>query len=133
MWERNDGSVEDYAIHNRFTAYLRVALEHNASQFIAKRRVKELREMELPGDDFFPNVLLSDSFDPLFIERTHLRLRRALSALCDLERYVLIEHILQDRTLKAIAFSVGVPYPTVKSIYRRVLKRLRKELMKDEF
>ena len=83
MWEHNDGSVEDNAIHNRFMVYLRVSLEHNRSQFIAKRRVKELLEIELPDDDLLPNVLLlNDPFGPLFIgEIERLRLRLAFSTL----------------------------------------------------
>ena len=129
-YKRNDGSIEENAVQNRFTAYLKVALEHNNSKYTAKLKERLFSEVEfLDNDDGSPY-----EEDTLFSgEIGDIRLQRAFSGLRELERIIMTKHVLQDRPLKVIAQEMNLPYPTVKSLYRRGVEKMRKELAKDEF
>ena len=59
-------------------------------------------------------------------------LPRALAQLREQAQAIILEHILQDKPLKQLALELGLPYPTVCAIYRRALKKLREELLRDE-
>jgi len=127
--------MEDNAVRNRFTAYLKASVEHNAARYTKKIKEKKLCETGFPENEtVFDGLSVDSQFEHLFAgEIGDSRLQKAFSALRDIERSVLVQHLLQDRTLKLIALEMSMPYPTVKSLYRRSLEKLREELMKDEF
>jgi DNA-directed RNA polymerase specialized sigma24 family protein len=129
----NDGSVEENAVQNRFTAYLKVSLEHNAARYEAKLRQKNSVEVPFPEyEKVWDKLHETDPFEQLAAgEFGDSRLRQSLSCLRDVERTILLQHILQDKPLKWIADETKQPYPTVKSHYRRALEKLRKELAKE--
>ena len=135
MWNYNDGVEESNIVQNRFTAYLKVSLEHNTARYEAKLLQKSLVEMAYSEDeDEFGEYYRPDPFEQITADEFgDARLRQGLSSLRDVERAVLISHVLQDKPLKKIAVEMEVPYPTVKSHYRRAIEKLRKELNENEF
>jgi len=132
---QNDGSVEENAVQNRLTAYLKVSLEHNAARFEANLMQKNLFEMTYDENKIDGNTLHeTDPFEKVTADEFgSSRLRQSLSCLRDVEQSVLLQYILRDKSLKRIAEETGMPYPTVKSHYRRALDKLRKELSENEF
>jgi len=131
----NDGNIEKNAVQNRFTAYLKVALRHNRMRYIRKIETQRRVEMAyLEQDGLLPELYLTDPYVELFADEVDdVRLLQALSVLHKRERTVLIQHVLQGRSLKAIATEADMPYPTVKSLYRRAIQKIRKEWMEYEF
>jgi len=55
---KNDGNLEDNAVHNRFTAYLKVSLEHNNARYTVKLKQKLFSEIDYPEDE-----VLSGSYE----------------------------------------------------------------------
>ena len=132
---KNDGSVEENAVQNRFTAYLKVSLDHNRIRFSCRKKQQYNAEISyLDTDDIVPEENISDPFTDLFSsEIGDSNLQRAIDLLREQERLILTMHVLQEISLKLIADELSIPYPTVKSLYRRSLEKLRKELKKNEF
>ena len=61
------------------------------------------------------------------------QLHPALSQLRGQAQTILLKHVLGGVPLVQLARELDMPYPTVKSTYRRGLEKLRKELRSDEF
>ena len=57
----------------------------------------------------------------------------AMSQLREQAQKIVLEHILQDKSLIQLARELDMPYPTVSAMYRRALDKLRKELSHNEF
>jgi RNA polymerase sigma factor (sigma-70 family) len=126
-YARNDGSIEENAVRNRFTAYLKTSLTNNVTRYTVKLKNKRMSETSLNetehiAEDFFEQIFSGEIED--------VRLQRALSGLRENERIILMQHVIHDLKLKEIAEAMGTPYATVKSLYRRTLEKLRKELKK---
>ncbi len=51
-----------------------------------------------------------------------------LNCLDEMERRIIIDHVLLDKTFKEISKEINKPLNTVKSIYRRAIIRLEKKL-----
>ena len=131
----NDGSIAENAIQNRFTAYLKIALNHNKIQYSKKLKQKQLLEITHEESEVL-QVHLDKSFSFEFAiscEIENTRLHEAFFQLKELEQKILVMHIFQDKQLKQIALELSIPYSTIKSLYRRSLNKLRKELEKNEF
>jgi len=131
----NDGSIEENAVQNRFTAYLKVSLEHNKIRFSCKKKQQNNAEISyLDTDEIITEASAYDPFANLFsAEIGDAKLQHAIDLLRKQERLILTMHVLQEISLKLIADELSIPYPTVKSLYRRSLEKLRKELKKNEF
>ncbi|MCL2106419.1 MAG: sigma-70 family RNA polymerase sigma factor [Oscillospiraceae bacterium] len=124
-YEYNDGSLEDHAVQNRFTAYLKAAVNHHRAKYIQRLRQQQQKEIVLFESEDIPSELGFASSDDL--------LPRALAQLRAQSQQILLEHIVQGKPLVQLALELGLPYPTVCAIYRRALKKLREELLRDEF
>ena len=126
-YARNDGSIEENAVRNRFTTYLKTSLTNNVTRYTAKLNNKRMSETVLNEE----SLISEDFFERLFSgEIGDIRLQQALAGLRENERSILMQHVIHDRKLKEIAENIDAPYATVKSLYRRTLKKLRKELTK---
>ena len=130
----NDGSAEENAVQNRFTAYLKTSLGHNAARYEAKLMQKSLAEESYSDDETaWDRSPESDPFERLSAgEFDHTELRQGLVCLREVERSILFQHVLQDKPLKQIAEELDCPYSTVKSHYRRALEKLRKKLSESD-
>ena len=131
----NDGSIEENAVQNRFTAYLKVSLKHNRDRYICKLNNKQNMEIAYTeNESYILELHADDPFSELFAQEFEdIRLLRALSCLREIEHEVLLQHLLHNHSLKEIAALNNIPYATIKSHYRRALENIRKELEKDEF
>ena len=123
-YEYNDGSQEDHAVQNRFTAYLKASVNHHRTRYIQQQRQQQRQETTLSEPDTLPAVMEFALSDEL--------LRGALLQLREQEQQIVLEHTLQDKPLKQLALELGIPYPTVCAMYQRALAKLRKELLRDE-
>ena len=132
---QNIDGIEENAVQNRFTAYLKVSLEHNTARYAARLRQKRLLEVFFDESEWlYGEFIAEDFFEQLFADEIgDTRLQQALACLRDQERSILFLHILHARPLKLIASDLTMPYPTVKSIYHRSLEKLRKGLLEGEF
>ena len=124
QYEYNNGSLEDHAVQNRFTAYLKVSVNHYKARYV--RRLRQQQQQELYMED--PDTLSAD----MNLSLPGTQLHAALAQLRGHAQTILLEHILGDKSLVQLARELDMPYPTVKAIYRRALEKLRKELQ-DEF
>ncbi|MDR2696257.1 MAG: sigma-70 family RNA polymerase sigma factor [Deltaproteobacteria bacterium] len=115
--------MEDHAVQNRFTAYLKVSVNHYRAQYI--QRLRRQQQQEVPLTDHGDPPIEADFSSPEELLQT------ALSQLREQTQVILLEHILQDKPLTQIARELGMPYPTVGAIYRRALEKLRKDLHDD--
>ena len=122
-YEKNNGSSEDQIVQNRFTAYLKVSVNHHRSRYIKCKYQQQ--QQEIPLED--PDTLSADT-----IILPDAQLYAVVSHLRDQAQTIVLEHILADKPLVQLAQELDMPYPTVKAIYRRALEKLRKEL-RDEF
>ena len=123
-YEHNDGSQEEHAVQNRFTAYLKAAVHHHRAKYIHHLREQQQLEIALfESEDLSVEVEFSLP-DNL--------LSKALAQLREQAQTIVLEHILQDKLLKRLALELGLPYPTICAIYQRALDKLRKELLRNE-
>ena len=122
-YQYNDGCLEDHVVQNRFTAYLKVSVNHHRALYI--QRIQQKRQREIPLADQAATPVEAD------FSLVDTPLQAALSQLREQAQTILLEHILQDKPLQQIALELDMPYPTVGAIYRRALAKLRKELRDD--
>ena len=131
-YAQNDGRIEENAVQNRFTAYLKLSVERNTVRYITKHKEKRLFETAFNEYNEHNEIYADDPFEQLLSgEIGDMRLQQALSRLREQERLILFQYIFEEKPLKLIAEKISMPYPTVKSIYRRTLEKLRKELRKE--
>lgn len=130
---RNNGIGDDNIIQNRFTAYLKVSIAHHKAKYLAK--LFEQRKQELSYEDH-TEVLkkLQDDND----EDTYLRdeiedeqLRFALNKLKERDRLIVLRRAVSGESFIKIALDMKIKYVTVKAIYSRTLKKIRKEILKE--
>lgn len=119
---RNPGINESDIVQNRFTAYVQTAVYHYRERYISRKENKMQHEVSyeeqepylrpLPSAQDFENAVLTQIWDDLR----------------EKDRIILLRHIVSGETLTEIAADLQMPYVTVKSIYKRVKEKLRKEL-----
>jgi RNA polymerase sigma factor (sigma-70 family) len=135
-YKYNDGSLAENAVQNRFTAYLAAAVEHRRKRYINKLSQTRYREVCYQDDCDIWNNCDPAGVDPDTLYENEIsdeRLRLAIARLHEREQCILIQHAVNGNSLIRIAEEMAIPYPTVKSIYRRTLEKIRKELLNDEF
>ena len=127
MGQRYDSQGEISALQNQFTAYLMTALKRKERDYMTKE--EKLGDHESPVDfqtTQFPDETYSVVDDNTLVG-DHV-LMEALGRPTARERYILFEHILNERSYDALAESLGLRYNGVASAYHRIIQKLRKEL-----
>lgn len=127
MGQHYGSQGEINALQNQFTAYLLTALKRKKRDYMNKE--EKLGDRESPVDfqtAQFPDDTFS-GMDSAPLAGDHA-LMEALGRLTARERYILFEHILNERSYDALAESLGLRYNGVASAYHRVIQKLRKEL-----
>ena len=127
MGQRYNSQGEISALQNQFTAYLMTALKRKERDYMTKE--EKLGDHESPVDfqtTQFPDETYSVVDDNTLVG-DHV-LMEALGRLTARERYILFEHILNERSYDALAESLGLRYNGVASAYHRIIQKLRKEL-----
>ena len=92
--------------------------------FSGLRKVKRLRQRETELDDITLNTTRGKSSDPAL----RLRLHRAMEALSDDLRLVVVMHDIEGYRYEEIADTIGIPTGTVKSRLFRARQTLRESL-----
>ena len=132
MERRNSGRSEINVLQNKFTAYLLKAIRRQKCDYHKKRIRQQAHEVLIdcqvrePIDEgtFDP---MMDSLSPM-MQIEDLALLQALNRLTIRERYILFEHILNERSYEELAKPLGLRYSGVSTAYRRIIQKLRKEL-----
>jgi RNA polymerase sigma factor, sigma-70 family len=119
----------DHAVQNRFTAYLQTAVKHCKSRYLIKK-YNMIKQEYLYGDDteLIDSIEDHSIVNPYQIENDELI--QALSVLTPREQQIVLRRAILEESFLDIADYVGMKYVTVKAIYYRALKKLRKELEK---
>lgn len=127
MGHRNNGRGEMNALQNQFTAYLQSAVRRKKRDYMAKQLRISGHELAAGFQDTqFPDDAL-DAMDR-DTNSEDLVLMEALAGLSARERYILFEHILNERSYDALAKPLGLRYSGVSAAYHRIIQKLRKEL-----
>lgn len=131
MGQRSNDPNEVFALQNRFTAYLLIAVKRKKRDYIRKQT--QLDDHELLTD-FQNEEYINDSVQTLkgadqFSYRIEYdTLMQALSQLTDKERYILFERILNDCGYEELAHRLNLNYRSVATAYHRIIKKLKKAL-----
>lgn len=135
MRQRNDGQGEVNALQNRFTAYLLVAVKRQKRDYIQKRN--QIKNNEVPIVPEMEETMeccvdsLMEHLSPME-QMEDMALMDALKCLTAKERYVLFGRLLNESEYETLGGALGLRYSGVAAIYRRVIKKLRKELEGDK-
>lgn len=136
MRQRNDGQGEVNALQNRFTAYLLIAVKRQKRDYIQKRNQIKNNEVSItPGmEETMEYCVDNDPMEHLspMEQMEDMALMDALKRLPEKERYVLFGRLLNKSEYEALGEELGLRYSGVAAIYRRVIKKLRKELGGDK-
>lgn len=131
MGQRSNDPNEVFALQNRFTAYLLIAVKRKKRDYIRKQT--RLDDHELLTD-FQNEEYINDSVHTLkgadqFSYRIEYdTLMQALSQLTDKERCILFERILNDCGYEELAHRLNLNYRSVATAYHRIIKKLKKAL-----
>ena len=135
MRQRNEGQGKANALQNRFTAYLLTAVRRQKCAYIQKRNqvknneVPIMPEMEKTIDCCVDGLM--EHLTPME-QMEDMALMDALKRLTAKERYVLFGRLLNESEYETLGGVLGLRYSGVATIYRRVIKKLRKELEGDK-
>lgn len=131
MRHRNDGQGEVNALQNRVTAYLLTAVRRQKCAYIQKRN--QIKNNEVPIVPETEETMdccvdgLMEHLSPME-QMEDMALMDALKLLTAKERYVLFGRLLNESEYETLGETLGLRYSGVAAIYRRVIKKLRKEL-----
>lgn len=132
MRRRNDGQGEVNALQNRFTAYLLVAVKRQKRDYIQKRNQIKNNEVPItPEVDKTMECCVDNGpmeHLPPMEQMEDAALMDALKRLSEKERYVLFGRLLNESEYETLGETLGLRYSGVAAIYRRAIKKLRKEL-----
>lgn len=136
MRRRNDGQGEVNALQNRFTAYLLIAVKRQKRDYIQKRNQIKNNEVSItPGMEETMEYCVDNGpmehLSPME-QMEDMALMDALKRLSEKERYVLFGRLLNESEYETLGGELGLRYSGVATIYRRVIKKLRKELGGDK-
>jgi len=132
MRQCKNGHGEVNALQNYFTAYLMVAVKRQKCAYIRKQNRIKSNETSMTSEmeetmeccvDNDPMELL-----PPMEQMEDTALMDALKRLSEKERYVLFGRLLNESEYETLGETLGLRYSGVAAIYRRVIKKLRKEL-----
>ena len=132
----NNGIGEDNKAQNCFTAYLLIAIKNTKIQYIKKRDRTSFYEKLVGIQDqleyfgVFPDML--DEL-PVLEQLENDCLANALRKIKMRDRYIFMEKVLADRSLRDIAQEMGLAINTVSTAYHRVVRRLREELLGGKY
>lgn len=134
MYKNNDGSDEDHILQNQFTAYLVTALRRTKVKHIRKKRY---RQYEVPLDYLNEHdglMILSDLLTklPVIEQLENEKLVKILKTYNEQSVHIFIEKVIGDKSFVEIADTMGLSYNSVQMRYYRILKKLRKELDKND-
>lgn len=131
MGQQYEKQSRDCALQNRFTAYLRTALDRKKYNYIQKRVQVKKREVvtDFQGTEFESGPAFNFSRDSHGLsQQEDIALVQALSGLTTRERFILFERVLNGRGYDELAETLGLGYNRVASAYHRAIKKLRKKL-----
>lgn len=136
MRQRNDGEGEVNALQNRFTAYLLVAVKRQKRDYIQKCNLIKNSEVLMKPEmeetmDFRVDSDPMEHLSPIE-QMEDAALLNVLKRLTAKERYVLFERLFDESEYETIGRVLGLRYSGVAAIYRRIIKKLRKELEGDK-
>ena len=131
MFDQNDGRNPDNIAQNRFTAYLLVAFRNTRKLYMDKQKSIKCHEIPLEicdGDTRF--IYVPDMLDtlPVLDQIENPALQTCLLDTRERDLEIFIGKIIEGKSLRQLSDEVGIGLSTVSSIYRRLLKRLRREL-----
>lgn len=127
MTFRNDGQGNSNILQNKFTAYLKVALQRKKYEYMEAQRQRQSHESSFENNDFLPSAskeLEEDLSYEFQIENEVLL--QALAKLNDRERLVLIAHVLGRIDFDALTQEHDLSYKGVSTLYYRIRGKLRK-------
>ena len=138
MLFRNDGKGESNVIQNQFTAYLVSALRRKKRDVLQVwMRVSE-NEFSVDFQDYLldtPNEpsspdpiqeITSETYHKIDFENTALE--QEIRNLSDLDRFVFLARVLDDRDFEELAKELGTSCSAVIARYYRIIRRIRKAL-----
>ena len=132
MW--NDGSDPINAVQNRFTAYLTTAIKRRKYHYIKKKIQQDSHEVSVDDNEYtnlWPEEVDMLAGLPPLAQMEKQRLLQVLIGLTDRERYVLLAHILDERTFDELAKELGLGYKGVAAAYYRALQKVQKRMRGD--
>lgn len=133
MWQRNSGRGQDEKLQNRFTAYLVTAVHRRKKDYIYMK--SRQRQFEHYLEDWPIELgIESDIFDkiPLFMKLENANLIFALEQLNEKERYVLLTHVLVEKSFEDLGNELGLSYKGVASIYYRAIDKIRGKIKRRD-
>lgn len=125
MYLRNNGKGESNMLQNRFTAYLLTAVHRKKEAYLWKRAYLLRNEETI---DFQTTPLESISYMERFpVEEAfeNAALEQMLRQISPRDRYIFLEHLLNECSYEELGAQLGLSYQGVASAYHRVLRRLR--------
>lgn len=138
MLFRNDGKGESNVIQNQFTAYLVSALHRKKRDVLQVwMRVSENEFsvdfqdylLDTPNEPIFPEPIqeiTSETYHKIDFENTALE--QEIRNLSDLDRFVFLARVLDDRDFEDLAKELGASCSAVIARYYRIIRRIRKAL-----
>jgi len=131
MWQHNDGAGESNILQNQFTAYLVKSIRRSKIHYLRERDKQHQCEISLDYDehreayqsdlDFLLGIPTLDQLD-------NYKLQQALKTKSKRDLYIFFAMVLEDKSFYEIAEELRMEYTTVKSIYYRMIKKIKKEL-----
>lgn len=129
-------------LQNRFTAYLVTSVRRRKNELMKARLTHQKHEVYVDLEEYFyalsaPDLPLEDlvsenpaSFKDVYFENE--KLERALWKLTERDRYVLFSRAMAERSFEDLAAELGISYKGIAAVYSRAIKKLKKELEKDD-
>ena len=135
MFEKNDGKGLDNVAQNRFTAYVVVALRHTKRIYQEKKR--RIRDRERPFDTHEGSIHFI--YEPDMLESLTILdqledevLQSVLQSTRERDLYIFTGKIIEGKSLRELSHDLGLGVNTVSAAYYRLIRRLRRELERDE-
>lgn len=127
----NDGKGEVNILQNQFTRYLIIAIERRKADLQKKK--DRLNYYEQMSEDFDriadavadEDILDGPSFSMIF---ENPALERALQALGERDRYILLMRVLEEREFEELADRFGLKYKGVAAVYYRTIRKIQMEM-----
>ena len=129
MIVRNSGKSEDDRLKNRFTAYLKSAVQNRRIDYMKELSNRAMVNEFLSQTNIFaPFDVEKEAFKnvPLLIRLENDMLLSSLMELNDRELYILLKRTADDISFEKLADSIGMTYKGVSAAYYRVLQKVRR-------
>lgn len=135
MLKKNSGITESEKLQNRFTAYLVTAIRRRRKDYLNQshthdRYMTEIEEDEYAGIPARETDMLSGL--PVLMQIEDENLLHALKTMEDREQYVVLAHVLEERSFEALAGELEITASAVASIYYRAVQKLNKKMKETE-